>query len=157
VIFTGQAELVIDAKQRLAIPAKYRAQLEQQNLSKAWVCVPWPGGVLRLYPESTFEALALGTGESTITPGRDEAELDASLFGLAERLEMDSAGRVALPRHHLEHTRLAGDVVVTGARDRLEVRDRASWSASLAERFNALPELVARIQNKRGQGSPRQP
>jgi MraZ protein len=154
-IFTGQAELVIDSKQRLAIPAKYRAQLEQQNLSKAWICVPWPGGVLRLYPESTFEALALGTGDQTVIPGRDEAELDASFFGLAERLEMDSAGRVALPRHHLDQTRLSGDVIVTGARDRLEVRDRALWNASLAERFNALPELVARIQSKRGQGSPR--
>jgi len=156
VIFTGQAELVIDSKQRLAIPAKYRSQLEAQKLGNAWFCVPWPGGVLRLYPESTFEALALGSADQTIMPGRDEAELDVSFFGLAERLEMDSAGRVALPRHHLEHTKLSGDVIVTGARDRIEVRDRAGWNASLAERFNALPELVARIQSKRGQGSPRQ-
>jgi MraZ protein len=156
VLFTGQAELTIDAKQRLAIPAKYRAQWDPAKHGNAWICVPWPGGILRLYPEARFEQLAQ-TVQGTLIPDRDEAELEAALFGFAERLEMDSAGRVVLPRGHLERTALSGEVIVIGARDRLEVRDRSAWRSAEAERFNSLPELVARIQNKRNTGQAPRP
>ncbi len=148
-LFTGHAELTIDAKQRLAIPAKYRAQWDEARDGKAWYCVPWPGGVLRLYTESRFAALA-ERGEHTLTPGQDEADLEADLYGFAERVEMDSAGRIVIPRAHLELARLCTEVVVIGARNRLEVRDRAAWTATTAERFNKLPTLVARIESKRG-------
>lgn len=150
-LFTGQADLTIDAKQRLAIPAKYRAQWDPAAHGHAWICVPWPGGILRLYPEAKFEQLARDP-QGTLIPDRDEAELEAVLFGFAERLEMDSAGRVVLPRAHLERTGLSGEVIVIGARDRLEVRDRAGWRSAEVERFNSLPELVARIQNKKNTG-----
>lgn len=151
-LFTGQAELTIDAKQRLAIPAKYRAQWDPAKHGNAWICVPWPGGILRLYPETRFEQLA-DSGRGTLIPDRDEADLEATLFGFAERLEMDSAGRVVLPRGHLERTGLTGEVLVIGARDRLEVRDRGAWRSTEPDRFNSLPELVARIQAKRNGGS----
>lgn len=147
VLFTGQADVTIDAKQRLAVPAKYRQQLESASQGNAWISVPWPGGLVRLYPEARFAELA-GASGGTLTPDRDQAELEAALFGFAERLEMDSAGRVVLPRGHLDMTGLTGEVVVLGVRDRLEVRDRAAWKASGAERFNSLPELVARIQQR---------
>lgn len=148
-LFTGQADLTIDAKQRLAVPAKYRAQWDPATHGHAWICFPWPGGILRLYPEARFEQLAQHQKGSLI-PDRDEAELEAVLFGFAERLEMDSAGRVVLPRAHLDRTGLSGEVIVIGARDRIEVRDRAAWRNAEAERFNSLPELVARIKKQPG-------
>lgn len=52
-LFTGQAEITIDAKQRLAIPSKFRARLpkDQTEDKTSWFCVPWPdGSLLRLYP-----------------------------------------------------------------------------------------------------------
>jgi len=155
-LFTGQAELTIDAKLRLAVPAKYRAQWDPAKHGNAWICVPWPGGILRIYPETQFEQLA-SRNQGTLTPDRDEAELEAALFGFSERLEMDSAGRITLPKQHLERTGLNGEVVVVGARDRLEVRDRAAWNAEASNRFNSLPELVARIQAKKSEHGGRNP
>ena len=46
-LFTGHSEHTIDAKLRLAIPAKYRNNLTPERDGLAWFCVPWPGGVLR--------------------------------------------------------------------------------------------------------------
>ncbi len=40
--FTGYSEHTIDAKQRLAIPAKYRAQWDDKRDGTAWYGVPWP-------------------------------------------------------------------------------------------------------------------
>lgn len=147
-LFTGHAELTIDAKQRLAVPSKYRNQWSSERDGSAWYSVPWPDGSLRLYTEKRFESLA-EQGEHSLTPGQDEAALEAQLFGFAERIEMDSAGRITIPKSHLELAGLSGEVVMVGARNRLEVRDRAKWKQSLGERFAQLPTLVARIEAKK--------
>jgi DNA-binding transcriptional regulator/RsmH inhibitor MraZ len=86
--------------------------------------------------------------EQSLMPAEDQADLDADLFSLAERLEMDAQGRVALPSPHLELTGLSGEVVVIGARNRLEVRDRAQWLQSQTDRFQRLPTLVARTRTR---------
>lgn len=154
-LFLGQAEVTIDAKQRLAVPAKFRARTEGKDSSKespAWISVPYPGGILRLYPEPRFEQLA-NAAPSSLTPDREEAELEAQFFGSAERLEQDSAGRITIPKSHLEMTGLSGEVTVVGVRDRLEVRDRGAWRAAAADGFNKLPELVARTRGRASPGS----
>lgn len=154
-LFTGQTEINIDAKQRLAIPARYRQQLLGAGGSQAWVCVPWPGRVLRLFPETTFERLA-DDGTESLTPSLDQAHLEAAFFGLAERIEPDSAGRLTLPRKHLELAGFAdrAHVVVVGVRNRLEVRDRGAWEATLPERFAELPVLTERVEARRRGATP---
>jgi len=142
VLFTGTSELQIDAKQRLAIPAKYRNQWDPTRDGGAWYCVPWPTGrLIRLYTEGAFNRLSEQLA-SSIAPTDAQADFDASFFGYAERLEMDTAGRIALPKLHLQLTGLQGQVVVVGARTHLEVRDRDVWIAGHQQRFEALPDLA---------------
>lgn len=162
-LFTGQAEASIDQKDRLAIPSKYRSLWEAERDGKAWMCVPWPGGILRLYTEAQFTALA-NQVRGSLAPDQDQADLDVTLFSAAERLEQDSNGRVRIPRHQLlmagfvkeeEPASSEGDsdaskaapiaVMVAGARDRLEVWGREHWKQTQAQRFNSLPTLVARL------------
>lgn len=150
-LFTGHAELNIDAKGRLAIPAKYRAQWDQDRDGPSWVCVPWPNSTIRVYPERTFAELA-DSAEQSLTPDDDVAELEATLFGLAEQITPDSAGRIMLSKEHLRLTGLTGEVVVTGSRNRLEIRDRAAWRDAQQERFASLPKLVERIERRRAGG-----
>ncbi|MDX9912589.1 MAG: hypothetical protein RBS39_12230 [Phycisphaerales bacterium] len=162
-LFTGHTEATIDAKQRLAIPAKYRSLWDAARDGTAWQCVPWPGGIIRLFTENRFAQLA-EMREQSLTPGADEAELDADLFGLAERLETDAQGRVRLPIAHLELTGLLRtpasggsiepvEVVVVGARNRLEIRSRSLWLDGLKERFARLPELVDRVERASREGA----
>lgn len=154
-LFTGQAELTIDAKLRLQIPAKYRNAWDEARDGKAWICVPWPVGIVRLFTERCFEGLAAqgASGRrATLTPDQDAADLEANLFSLAERIEPDSAGRIALPKQHLELAGIGGggsEVVVLGAGNRLEIRDRALWSQTMSQRFASLPSLVAKIEARR--------
>ena len=94
-LFTGTSELQIDAKQRLAVPAKYRNQWDSSRDGGAWVCVPWPTGrLLRLYTEGAFVRLSEQLA-SSIAPTEAQADFDASFYGYAERLEVDTAGRIA--------------------------------------------------------------
>lgn len=124
--FIGEADAIIDSKQRLAIPAKFRSRVDVKRDGKAWVCVPSHIGLLRLYTEEVFDRLSDNV-KDTVNPDEDEAEIESVLFGLSERLEPDSVGRIVLPKKHLEKARLGTEVVVTGARNRLEVHDRERW------------------------------
>ncbi len=146
-LFTGTTDLIIDPKQRLSIPAKHRDQVGREQV--VWFCVPWPGVGLRLYVEETFMSLS-ERGVESLTPGPEEGDLESTLFGLAERLEMDAQGRVALPKNLIELVGLRNaEVVIVGVRNRLEVRDRAAWKAGLPERFAKMAELVQRVESKR--------
>ena len=149
-IFTGNAEATIDAKGRLSIPAKFRAQADAGETGNVWVCIPWPSGVMRIYTRTQFEQLA-EMGEASLTPDPDLAELQTTFFSLAETLETDSAGRISIPKSLIELTGLGSEVVVVGAKDRLEVRDRTKWKQRVSEPFNKREVLAAKLA-ARGSG-----
>ncbi|RNC80739.1 MAG: hypothetical protein ED559_02720 [Phycisphaera sp.] len=139
-LFTGSSEHTIDDKKRLSIASKHRSLLPQSV--SAWYCVPWPTGVLRLYPEPTFMELA-NKWDDSLTPTDDQAQLMSTLFGFAERVEMDSGGRVRLPQKHLDLVGTGSAVVVLGAKNRLEVRSSEGWQDEEQKRFAELSKLVA--------------
>lgn len=142
--FTGQAEITIDTKQRLAVPAKYRSKLPEDETG--WYSVPWPdGSILRLYPQRVFESQASRLDDSLMA-GRDAAKIDTTLFGFAELMEMDASGRVRLPKWHLELVGMPTEVIVVGSRNRLEIHSRDAWRATLIERFREMATLIERAE-----------
>ena len=150
-MFTGHAELTIDSKGRLAIPAKYRNKWDAQRDGSGWYCVAWPDRTLRLYTEVQFEDLAKQLDES-LMPADDEAALERSFFNQAEPLQMDSAGRVMLPKRHQRRTGLTlnTEVVLIGARNRLEVHHRDAWNEQDDAMFEQIPAMIKQMK-RRGQ------
>ncbi|MFG0256373.1 MAG: division/cell wall cluster transcriptional repressor MraZ [Phycisphaerales bacterium JB043] len=147
-LFTGHYEHSIDAKGRLAIPAEIRSLWSLERDGHAWFAVPWIGRIIRLYTETGFRTRATSYS-SDLTPDEDIAELNTTLFGLTRRLELDASGRVRLPDELLELAGLHSTVVLIGAGDWLEVRDRDEWKRSIPTRLQQLPELMKRVEMKR--------
>jgi len=145
VLFTGQSEQTIDAKGRLAIPSRFRAQWNAEIHGPVWYCIPWPSGHLRIYTQNVFEALS-ATYANSLTPGEDAAEIEAQLFGWAEGIAPDTEVRLTLPKRHLELIALPKDVMVVGVRNRIEVHPLESWKLKAPESFRRLPEKIARIE-----------
>lgn len=150
-LFTGSYEHTVDAKNRLAIPADIRTRWSPEADGAAWYAVPWVGGSIRLYTEALFLARSKEYS-SSLTPDPDQTEILITLFGLAKRLEMDSAGRVRMPEETMKLTGLSNEVALVGAGDWLDIRDRASWRESMASRLAALPDLMARLERKHSPG-----
>ncbi len=148
--FIGQAEVTIDKKSRLAVPAKFRAALEVGKLGPAWVSMPRGPGVLWMIPEVSFDDLSDQWGD-TLIPDADTEAIELLLFSLSEKIEMDATGRVTVPRKHLELTGLDGEVVVIGVKSRLEIHDRAVWLEREKERLARLPELIAKMAARKRQ------
>lgn len=147
-LFTHEYEHTIDSKNRLAIPAEIRGWWKTEEDGAGWFAVPWSRGLIRLYTERDFHDRALAR-PLTLTPDEDEAELQATLFGLSARLEMDSAGRIRLPEEMLALVELGSEVVLVGAGDRLEIRDRRTWRESKGTRLGQLQTLLKRVSAKR--------
>ena len=143
-LFTGYSENSIDSKGRIAVPFKYRDLWKPERDGNAWFVLPCSKSFLRLYTERYFEAIGQTTGKATLLPDRDTAEREALLFSSAERIEMDSAGRIILPKRLLEETGLKNEVAVIGAGNRLEIHDLARWKARMNDLTRSLEQLIER-------------
>lgn len=146
-LFTGQAEATIDAKSRLAIPAKFRARWDKDALGSTWCCVPWVDTKsLRLYPEATYQELfRAGRRTPSLTPNADQAELDLRLHSATEQVDIDASNRIRLASWQVEALELNSDVVVLGAGDHLEIRDRGPWQEDFKDRLAGLASLAERL------------
>jgi MraZ protein len=140
--FRGQHEHSLDAKDRLTIPSKLRAQLAEGVVISASFdpCV-------EIHPASGFSAYAAKV-ESGLNPLGEKARLiRRRIHSGAQDEQLDSAGRVKIPKHLIKHGDLSGTCMIVGADTHLEVWSPDRWSeqASLmdAEAGAAAEELAA--------------
>lgn len=139
--FTGFYEHSIDAKHRLAIPADIRSRWSPQVEGDSWFAVPWKKGVIRIYTERDYMNLA-NSGPKTLALKDKKAEMQATMHGLTARMDIDGSGRIRLPEHLLRLYEIGTEVVLVGAGDRLEIRNRQAWLDSLEQRMADLPGLM---------------
>lgn len=149
-IFTGYYEHTIDAKHRLAIPAKFRSRLDPERDGTALVMVPGqPANSLWLYTERHFERLAERV-DSALIPDDDQLRFDQIFFTLAEILDLDSQGRILVPERMMARAGLGREVVICGVRDHAEIRPRENFEKGVDEDWRRYREyqLRARAANQ---------
>lgn len=156
-IFVGHAELSIDSKQRISMPAKFKNRHSVERDGAAWYCVPYGRDRLVLYTEKRFEALAEAR-DSTLTPNRTQSRFDSAYFGLAERIEPDSAGRVMISKLHKQLAGLGDEVVMLGNGKGLEIWDKAKFEQQLTTMHEYLDNMMDELDTpKQNPGKPTPP
>jgi MraZ protein len=136
--FRGSFDHSLDAKNRLTIPAKLRRlladgavvalQRDAERCIAIW-CTP------------DFDAYVDGLLDGIHPLSEDYGNIERFFNAYSAEIELDAAGRVMIPRNLLEKTGLGRDVVVVGARNRLEVWDRDAWKREDAVLSNAVREI----------------
>lgn len=144
-LLIGQFQHTIDTKGRVAIPSEIRNQWNDERDGEAWFAVPWPGGIIRLFTETTYRELAKPAMSGKLTASGNEARIQALVFGLSSRLPLDSAGRIRLPERILERTGIGKDVTLIGCGNRLEIHDRSAWEAAAGD-DGGLDELARLLE-----------
>ena len=139
--FRGTFDHTLDAKNRLTMPAKYRAALAAGVILAVPVDLKPCVGVWRPeeYEQYTKRALA---ELPPLSPRL--SELERFFYGHSAEAELDAAGRIMVSASLGEHAGLDRDVVIVGVGDRLELWDRTRW----AEHRPALLSGVALITER---------
>ena len=130
-MFRGVSSINLDAKGRLAIPTRYRSELQESCDCQlvATVAVQGSGedGCLWLYPMTEWELL-----EETIsklpTLNKMAEILRQFVIGYASECEMDGQGRVLLPERLRSFAKLEKQIVLLGQLKKFEIWSESSWA-----------------------------
>ena len=142
-LLTGVFSRSIDEKQRVAIPKRLREALDCENRREIYVA-PGTDQSLALYTEEAFARLAERLAQ--VSPTREDVRTFNRLFyARAQRMEVDTQGRVRIPPELAELARLEKEVVLLGVQDHLELWAADRWKSYLAERqghYDAIAEAA---------------
>jgi len=128
-VFRGVAQLSLDSKGRLAVPARHREALLARCAGRLVMTADFDKCLL-LYPLPDWEPIQQKLmGLSSLNPRiRD---LQRQLVGYAEDIELDSAGRVLISPALRNFAALTKSVVLVGQGSKFELWDREKWEAAL--------------------------
>ena len=138
-MFTGEYRHSVDDKGRLAVPAKFRAQLGAGAVVSRWL-----DACLAIHTENGWAELAAKVAALPITDA-NARRFSRLIFAGAAEVELDRQGRILLPAYLREHIDLGGEAVVVGSRDHAEIWVPATW-ATYAQQLDDPDELAQAFQ-----------
>ncbi|MEO8065770.1 MAG: division/cell wall cluster transcriptional repressor MraZ [Candidatus Doudnabacteria bacterium] len=122
-MFIGEYTISMDAKGRIAVPAKFRSLL-----NTAAVVTRGLDQSLFLYPRKEWEVIAAKLASLPLAKANSRAFSRLMLAG-AWDIELDKQGRIMIPEYLRKFANLTKKIVVAGLYDRLEIWDESSWLA----------------------------
>ena len=139
----GEHEHSIDDKNRLTLPAKFRAAFLRASCSRAaWRC-------LYAYRRDDWEALVDSRLADLDPLSKEGRRMQRFFFAGATEAELDKQGRVMIPAALIQHGGLGRNVVIAGMRDHLEIWDSATWRKELKEVEGSAEDVAERLATKR--------
>ena len=96
---------------------------------------------LALYTEEAFARLADRLAQASPTR-QDVRTFNRLFYARAQRVELDSQGRVRIPPELAELARLDKEVVLLGVQDHMEIWAAERWKSYLAERQGHYDEIA---------------
>jgi MraZ protein len=120
-VFTGEYRHAVDGKGRIAVPSRFRAQLDG-----GCVVARWLDACLAIFPVPAWEELATKVAGLPMTDPNARL-LERRLFAGAFETELDRQGRVLVPASLREFAALEGEAMVLGNRNRAEIWAPTRW------------------------------
>lgn len=144
-LVTGEFKNTLDDKGRLSLPAKLRGGLSTNVL----VVTQGVDKCLWLFTPERWTALSDQLFSTTSLFHQQARIIQRRIIAPAQEVEIDKAGRIAIPQSLREYAGLSKDCVVLGITKRLEIWDVDSyktWLDATEAEFNAASEALD-IQN----------
>lgn len=126
----------IDAKGRLALPAKLRGQL-----GRGLVMARGQERCIYLLPYSEFRRVAAQIQRTSLGNKAARDYLRVFLSGAVDQ-EPDKQGRVVIPPMLRDYAGLGTDVVVIGVGTRAEIWNRDAWETYLTEQEQGYADIA---------------
>ena len=126
-MFKGIHNINLDGKGRLTIPTKYRNTISDQSNGNMVVTIDSEEKCLLLYPATIFSNI-----ESKINDlpsfTKNTRRIQRLLIGHAEDLELDSSGRILLPKPLRLVAEMSKKVTLIGQGQKFEIWSDDIWN-----------------------------
>lgn len=148
--FLGEFEATIDAKGRFLLPAGFKKQLPQDAAAK-FVINRGFEKCLTLYPLQSWEPIFTQIANLNDFDPKVREFRRYFLNGATE-VELDSAGRLLLPKNLLGHASLEKDIVLVSALNKIEIWDKTKYD-QFFESYSpeSFSDLANHVMNKPGE------
>jgi MraZ protein len=120
-VFTGEYRHTVDEKGRIAVPSKFRAQLQDGAYVSRWL-----DGCLAIHTRAGWDGLATKVASLPITDAGSRL-FQRYVFAGATEAALDRQGRVLLPSVLREFAGLDVEALVIGSRDHAEIWAPTRW------------------------------
>ena len=137
-MFRGLQHINMDAKGRLAMPARLREPLLAQCAGQVVVTVDTKATCLAIYPLPEWERIEKDI-QALPNMNPQVRRFQRLILGYATDLELDGNGRMLLPPALREYARLDKKLVLVGQFNKIELWAEDLW---LAERDQAIQEAT---------------
>jgi MraZ protein len=121
-MFLGEYEHTVDNKGRMAVPAKFRSQMDQGAVVSKGM-----GTCLSIYTMARWEEKS-----NELVAGMTSDELrdfERRIYPSASEIDLDAQGRMVIPAKLRAFAQLENEVTVVGVRDHFEIWSRSTWLA----------------------------
>jgi MraZ protein len=122
-VLVGEYEFTLDAKNRVAIPARLRSAFAEGLYVSRW----YENSIAGFAPEQFERYLAEQNERAPELSSKGRAQRRFIAAG-AMALKLDGQGRAMLPARLLAYAGITREVTIIGVRDHIELWDRAAWA-----------------------------
>lgn len=120
--FYGRYDRNLDDRNRLQLPSK----LFGESLPKSFFALRGFDGCISIYEKREFEALQEELTKQSYLLEEARAFIRITLSSVRE-LEIDSHGRITIPKELIDRYKLSREVVCLGVNDHFEVWDKEAY------------------------------
>ncbi len=141
--FIGNDIHSVDHKGRVFIPAKFRSVLTKEDKNGFYIARGFETSLL-LFSLSRWNEFVKELSDRKYSQKSIREAIRAFSYG-AERLSMDSQGRVVLPKELRDYSKIEDEVFFLGAIDKIEL-----WSPAVYEKYSKGCSDINELYSKLG-------
>ena len=145
-MFRGINPINIDAKGRVALPAKYRDRVTERCDGHMVLTVHPFDRCLLLYPLTDWEVIEAQVNALPNSTSRQARRLQHLMVGYATELDLDAANRLLLPAMHRDHAELDKRLILVGQGQKFEVWNEARWTSMTEAYLNEPVDAEASVE-----------
>lgn len=139
----GEYEVAIDAKGRFLVPSGFRKQLSEGEADR-FVINRGFDNCLSLFPLSSWNALAEKINKLNDFNAKAR-EFKRLFLNGATKVEVDSAGRVLLPKPLQEYAGIKKDMVFSAQGNKVELWDKDTYFNYINQKSGNMSDLASEV------------
>jgi MraZ protein len=144
----GEYSYVMDSKNRIFIPARFREELRKEDKNYFMLSIGLDHCLYLFMPSKWEELIADNMAIFRSENKEEERAFKRFFFGNAADAQLDEQGRILVPQNQKSYASLKNNILIRGAGNKAEIWDVKSWNRykkdvmePSAEKFSKILDL----------------